>query len=117
MEGHHGRLWHCHPSAQAGTAAMTTDPLEAEVLRNAITVAAEEASIVVVRGAYSVFILEGADAAAAILDADGRLVGHSASTSLSHSASLRCTLTAVLEAHPLASMRPGDVYVTNDVYR
>lgn len=96
---------------------MGRSPLEAEVLRNAISVAAEEASIVVVRGAYSVFILEGADAAAAILDAGGRLVGHSASTSLAHSASLRCTLPAVIEAHPLVSMQPGDVYVTNDVYR
>ena len=91
-------------------------PLDAEILRNAIAVAAEEASIVVVRGAYSVYILEGADAAAAILDADGRLIGHSVSTSLAHSASLRCSLPPVIAAHPLASMRPGDVFVTNDVY-
>jgi len=91
--------------------------LDAEILRNAIAVAAEEASITVVRGAYSLYILEGADAAAAILDAGGRLVGHSASTSLAHGASLRCTLPSLIEAHPLATMEPGDVFVTNDVYR
>ncbi len=96
---------------------MSTADLDAEILRHAIAVAAEEASIVVVRGAYSVFILEGADAAAAILDIDGRLVGHSASTSLAHGASLRCSLPAVLAAFPPASMRPGDVFVMNDVYR
>jgi N-methylhydantoinase B len=94
-----------------------TAGLDADILRNAITVAAEEASIVVVRGAYSVFILEGADAAAGILDAAGRLVAHSESTSLAHGASLRCSLPSVIEAHPLAEQRPGDVFVTNDVYR
>jgi N-methylhydantoinase B len=91
--------------------------LDAEIFRNAVAAAAEEAGIVVVRGAYSIYILEGADAAAAVLGADGRLVGHSASTSLSHSASLRCTLPFVLAAHPRESMAPGDVYLTNDVYR
>ncbi len=94
-----------------------TGSLDAEILRNAIAVAVEEASIVVVRGAYSLYILEGADAAAAVLDARGRLVGHSASTSLAHGASLRCTLPGVIAAHPLSTMEPGDVFVTNDVYR
>jgi N-methylhydantoinase B len=94
-----------------------TGSLDAEILRNAIAVAAEEASMVVVRGAYSLYILEGADAAAAVLDARGRLVGHSASTSLAHGASLRCTLPGVIAAHPLSTMEPGDVFVTNDVYR
>jgi N-methylhydantoinase B len=91
--------------------------LDGEIFRNAIAMAAEEAGVVVVRGAYSIYILEGADAAAAVLDAGGRLIGHSASTSLAHSASLRCTLPFVLEAHPCQSMAPGDVYLTNDVYR
>jgi N-methylhydantoinase B len=91
--------------------------LDGEIFRNAIAVAAEEAGIVVVRGAYSIYILEGADAAAAVLDARGRLIGHSASTSLAHGASIRCTLPHVLEAHPPDSMAPGDVYLTNDVYR
>jgi len=94
-----------------------TSALDGEVFRNAIAVAAEEAGIVVVRGAYSIYILEGADAAAAVLDARGRLIGHSASTSLAHSASLRCTLPFVLDAHSPASMAPGDVFLTNDVYR
>ncbi|MFC9977298.1 hydantoinase B/oxoprolinase family protein [Spirillospora sp. NPDC127200] len=91
--------------------------LTAEILRNALCVAAEEASIVVVRSAYSTFIVEGADAAAAILDARGRLVAHSLSTALIQCASLRSALPYVLKAHPAATMRPGDVFVLNDVYQ
>ncbi|GAA4613589.1 hydantoinase B/oxoprolinase family protein [Actinoallomurus liliacearum] len=93
------------------------EDLTAEILRNALRVAAEEASIVVVRSAYSTFIVEGADAAAAILDASGRLVAHSLSTALVQCASLRSALPYVIDAYPLAGMRPGDVFCSNDVYQ
>ncbi len=91
--------------------------LSAEILRHALVVAAEEASIVVVRAAYSTFIVEGSDASAAIFDAAGRLVAQSTATSLAHTASLRLCLGAVLEDIPLSSMEPDDVYVMNDSYR
>jgi N-methylhydantoinase B len=94
-----------------------TDPVTAEVVRNALAVAAEEASIVVVRSAHSTFIQEGADACAAILDATGQLVAQSTATSLMHAASLRCSLPALLEDHPLETMSPGDVFAMNDPYR
>ena len=68
-----------------------------EVVRNALSVAAEEASVVVVRSSHSTNIQEGADAAAALLDAEGKLVAQSMATSVMHSASLRCGLQSMLE--------------------
>ncbi|MGH3388821.1 MAG: hydantoinase B/oxoprolinase family protein [Actinomadura sp.] len=94
-----------------------SDDLTAEILRNALCVAAEEASIVVVRSAYSTFIVEGADAAAAILDASGRLVAHSLSTALIQCGSLRSALPYVLAAFPPDTMAPGEVFLLNDVYQ
>jgi N-methylhydantoinase B len=103
---------------ERGRAALDiTDAITAETIRNALAVAVEEASIVVVRSSHSAFIQEGADACAALLDADGRLVAQSASTSLMHGASLRCSLPALIEDHPLATMRPGDVFAMNDPFR
>ncbi|HEV8297953.1 MAG TPA: hydantoinase B/oxoprolinase family protein, partial [Acidimicrobiales bacterium] len=96
---------------------MNTDALTHEVLRSALAAAAEEASIVVVRAAHSAFVVEGSDASAAILDRHCRLVAQSMATTLLHSASLRCSLPAVLEVFPLATMREGDIFCTNDVYR
>ncbi|MEV0229259.1 hydantoinase B/oxoprolinase family protein [Nonomuraea sp. NPDC050786] len=93
------------------------DPLTAEVLRNALVVAAEEASIVVVRSAYSTFIVEGSDASAAILDARGRLIAHSMATTLMNSMALKAALPELLKDIPPDTMRPGDVYVLNDAYR
>ncbi|WP_433441434.1 hydantoinase B/oxoprolinase family protein [Nonomuraea sp. CA-141351] len=93
------------------------DPLTAEVLRNALVVAAEEASIVVVRSAYSTFIVEGSDASAAILDARGRLIAHSMATTLMNSMALKVALPELLKDIPPDTMSPGDVYVLNDAYR
>lgn len=93
------------------------DALTAEVLRNALVVAAEEASIVVVRSAYSTFIVEGSDASAAILDARGRLIAQSMATTLMNSMALKVALPEVLKDIPPDTMRPGEVFVTNDAYR
>ncbi|WP_116202632.1 hydantoinase B/oxoprolinase family protein [Amycolatopsis circi] len=94
-----------------------TEDLTAEVLRNALVVAAEEASIVVVKSAYSTFIVEGSDASAAILDKSGRLIAHSMATTLMNSMALSVAVPYLLADHPLDTMRPGDVYVTNDAYK
>ncbi|HEV2310860.1 MAG TPA: hydantoinase B/oxoprolinase family protein [Acidimicrobiia bacterium] len=93
------------------------DTITADVIRSGLSVAVEEASIVVVRSAHSTFIQEGADACAALLDATGRLVAQSAATSLMHAASLRCSLPSLLEDVPAETMRAGDVFVLNDPYR
>ncbi|HEV8296397.1 MAG TPA: hydantoinase B/oxoprolinase family protein [Acidimicrobiales bacterium] len=99
------------------TTANATDALGAEILRHALRVAAEEASIVVVRSAHSTMIVEGADACSALLDASGRLVSLSTATNLMHASSLRSSLPALIEDHPLDTMRAGDVFVMNDVFR
>ncbi len=88
----------------------------AEVMRNGLLVAVEEASRVVVRSAHSTFIQEGADACAALLDTAGQLVAQSTATSLMHSSSLRCSLPGILATFPLEQMRPGDVFAVNDPY-
>jgi N-methylhydantoinase B len=93
------------------------DAITGEIIRSGLLVAAEEASVVVVRSSHSTFIQEGADACAAILDEAGQLVAQSTATSLMHGASLRSSLPSLLEESPLDSMRPGDVFALNDPYR
>jgi N-methylhydantoinase B len=99
------------------TASTADDAITAEIIRSALNVAVEEASIVVVRSSHSTWIQEGADAAAALLDVEGQLVAQSTATSLMHAASLRSTLRCVLEDIPADTMKPGDVYATNDPYK
>lgn len=89
----------------------------AEVVRNALAVAVEEASVVVVRSSHSTNIQEGADAAGALLDSAGQLVAQSTATSVMHSASLRCGLQSLLKEIPITDMIPGDIFACNDPYR
>jgi N-methylhydantoinase B len=91
--------------------------ITAEVVRSALAVAVEEASVVVVRSSHSINIQEGADAAGALLDASGQLVAQSTATSVMHSASLRCGLQSMLKEIPVEEMVPGDIFACNDPYR
>jgi len=98
-------------------ATAVDDAITGEIIRRGLLVAAEEASVVVVRASHSTFIQEGADACAAILDPAGQLVAQSTATSLMHGASLRSSLPSLLEQCPLDSMQTGDVFALNDPYR
>jgi N-methylhydantoinase B len=98
-------------------ATAVDDAITAEIIRSGLLVAAEEASVVVVRSSHSTFIQEGADACAAILDSAGALVAQSTATSLMHGASLRSSLPSLLHDSPLESMQQGDVFALNDPYR
>ncbi len=100
-----------------GAGSVVGDAITGEIIRNGLAVAAEEASVVVVRSSHSTFIQEGADACAAVLDARGQLVAQSTATSLMHGASLRCSLPSLLEDIAIDSMEPGDVFALNDPYR
>ena len=97
--------------------ASVLDAVTAEVVRNALSVAAQEAGVVVVKASHSTFIQESADASTAVLDAQGRLIASSTATTLMHSASLRESLRALLIDVPLATMRQGDVFAQNDPFK
>lgn len=109
-----------HVAQQApepGVAPGLEGVIASEVVRHALAVAVEEASIVVVRSSHSTFIQEGADACAAVLDTTGALVAQSMATSLVHGSSLRACLPSLLEDVALEDMAPGDVFVMNDPFR
>jgi N-methylhydantoinase B len=93
------------------------DTVTAEVVRNALSVAAQEAGVVVVKASHSTFIQESADASTAVLDGRGRLIASSTATTLMHSASLRESLRALLIDIPPETMVPGDVFAQNDPYK
>jgi N-methylhydantoinase B len=93
------------------------DTVTAEVVRNALSMAAQEGGVVVVKASHSTFIQEGADSSAAVLDATGRLVAQSTATTLMHAASLRESLRALILEIPTNTMLPGDVFAQNDPFK
>jgi N-methylhydantoinase B len=88
------------------------DPFTVEVIRHALTSAAEEMSLVVMRSARSPLLREAGDLSSAITDATGELVAQGHDVPI-HLGVMSFTVKAFLERVPAARLRAGDVWILN----
>ncbi len=84
---------------------MMRDPVELEIVKNALTSIAEEMATVALKSAFSIILKESGDASSAICDRYGRLVAQTASATLYHLASFRPSLRELIADFPLETMR------------
>ncbi len=94
---------------------MTLSPIEIELLRNALSSICDEMYLALMKSAYSTNIKERKDHSAAIFDASGRVVVQGESQPL-HLASMLGLVEVLLERHPVESLRPGDMFASNDPF-
>jgi N-methylhydantoinase B len=99
------------------TIAMTTlDPIELEVLRNALTAAAAEMDVTMWRTSRSTIVREMLDYSTAIFDAQGNNVAQSARIP-QHLNSMGYFLQTILKQFiPVDLWEEGDVIISNDPY-
>jgi N-methylhydantoinase B len=94
-----------------------TDPIAAEIIKNALVYAAEEMGIAVRNAAYSPNIKERLDHSCALFDRRGRLIAQAEHIPV-HLGSLPWGLHRIIEivdgAH--GGMREGEMWVANDPY-
>jgi len=95
--------------------ATTIDPVVVEIIRNALTSAAEDMNAILIRSAYSPLLYEGGDCVVALLDADHRVLGQSAGLPLFLGNLETCSL-AVEHLHGREVWKEGDVWILNDSY-
>lgn len=97
-------------------AKATVNPITLEIVRNALTMIAEQIAGRMIRSGTSYIIKEMEDCSAALFDGQGRLLAESASIPI-HLNCIGITLRTVLDHYfPLETWRPGDVVITNDPY-
>jgi len=94
---------------------MTMTPIDAELLRSALTSICDEMYIALMRSAYSTNIKERKDHSTALFDADGRVVVQGESMPL-HLASMLGLVEVVLEKYGKAGLKSGDMFLSNDPY-
>jgi N-methylhydantoinase B len=94
---------------------MTIDPFTVEIIREQLNAAAEESFIAMGRASQSPIIYEVLDYACAITDPVGDLIAQ-ANGVPGFLGTLTFAVKAIIEKHPLASMHPGDIFITNDPY-
>ncbi|MBI4182572.1 MAG: hydantoinase B/oxoprolinase family protein [Proteobacteria bacterium] len=91
------------------------DRITAEVIGHRFRAATDEMLATLVKTAYSPNVKERRDCSAASFDAAGDLVSLSAVAPM-HLSSLMGMVQNIARRFPLARLRPGDVYLTNDPY-
>src|SRR5215471_12359498 len=92
------------------------DPVLFEVIRNALTAAADEMALALQRAAYSTNIKTRHDFSCAIFDASRRVIAQSFSQP-NHLGSLRHFVPRIVEEYVIGRLRPGDGIISNDGHR
>ena len=92
--------------------ASPVDPITLEVIRNALTAAAEEMSLVVMRAARSPLLREAGDLSSALTDADGELIAQGRDIPM-HMGVMSFTVREFLKHVPRDELQPGDVWFLN----
>ncbi|MCY4592244.1 MAG: hydantoinase B/oxoprolinase family protein [Alphaproteobacteria bacterium] len=91
------------------------DPIEFELLRNAVSAIADEMALTIMRTTYSGVLRDNMDFSTAFCDADGRLVAQGL-TLPGHLGSIPTALAAVVERFG-ENMLPEDMFCLNDPFR
>ena len=92
------------------------DPIELEVLHNALTAAAADMDVTMWRTSRSTIVREMLDYSTAIFDADGYNVAQSARIPQHLNSMGFCLRTIVEQFLPVDQWHDGDVVITNDPY-
>src|SRR5579872_2088465 len=95
-------------------ARLKTDPARFEVVKNALTCAAEEMKIVLAKTAYSPLLKVAGDYSCGIFDVRGNMVAQGPDLPI-HLGSMPDAVRAIVHAFPDAA--PGDVFIHNDPYK
>ncbi len=94
---------------------MKPDPFTVEIIREQLIAASQESFITMARASQSPIIYEVLDYACALTDPTGDLIAQ-ANGVPGFLGTLTFAVKAIIEKHPLHTMRPGDIFITNDPY-
>jgi 5-oxoprolinase (ATP-hydrolysing)/N-methylhydantoinase A len=90
------------------------DPISLEIMWSRLVTVVDEMWLTVCRTAFSLIISEAQDFACELLDANGETLAHSPRAMPVFNLCLPRTVKALLAKFPPATLKPGDVLVTND---
>lgn len=93
---------------------LESDPITLEIMWSRLVTVSEEMWHTVCRTAFSLIISESQDFGCAILDPKGETIAHSARVMPVFNLTLPWAVRHILKTYPVESMKPGDVYITND---
>jgi N-methylhydantoinase B len=93
------------------------DPIELEILWKRLISVVDEASAAFVRTCFSTLVRDGNDFAIVLTDAQGRSLAQSTMSLPGFIGCLPATVRHFMDKFPPETMKPGDVFITNDPWK
>ena len=90
------------------------DPVSLEILWTRLIAVANEQAAALMRTSFTPIVREVGDLSAAVFDRQGMMVAQAVTGTAGHINSLATGMRHFLLAHPVDTLRPGDVLITND---
>lgn len=91
------------------------DPVQTEIMKNRFTAMAEEAATVAYRTAHTTFVKQTQDFQVALAKTSGEFFAYPVMTGVTSGSGQ--SVSGLLSAFDLATLKPGDVLISNDPYR
>jgi N-methylhydantoinase B len=88
--------------------------IHTQIMWNRLIAVVEEQAQTMVRTAFSTSVREAGDLSAGVFDRHGRMLAQAVTGTPGHVNSMANGVRYFLDVFPLASMKPGDHYITND---
>jgi N-methylhydantoinase B len=93
------------------------DSLAVEVLWNRLLSVVNEQQVTLMRTAFSTVVRESQDLACGVFDTRGHMIAQSLTGTPGHINAMATGVRHFLAAYPAATLRPGDVLITNDPWQ
>jgi N-methylhydantoinase B len=88
--------------------------IHTQIMWSRLIAVVEEQAQTMLRTAFSTSVREAGDLSAGVFDRQGRMLAQAVTGTPGHVNSMANAVRYFLEVYPLASMKPGDHYITND---
>jgi N-methylhydantoinase B len=88
--------------------------IHTQIMWNRLIAVVEEQAQCMIRTAFSTSVREAGDLSAGVFDRHGRMLAQAVTGTPGHVNSMANAVRYFLDAYPLAGMKPGDHYITND---
>src|SRR3989442_4224091 len=88
--------------------------IHTQIMWSRLIAVVEEQAQTMLRTAFSTSVREAGDLSAGVFDRDGRMLAQAVTGTPGHVHSMANAVIHFLKEFPLAGMKPGDHYITND---
>jgi len=93
----------------------TVDPIQLELIKNALGSIADEMALTIVRTSHSGVLKDNMDFSTALCGADGQMLAQGLTLPI-HLGSVPDAMAGILARYPPATVQPGDIFIMNDPF-